>query len=256
MSGIQDAPDRTEIPLDGIGVTELVYPVTVPARDGAPQTTAAAFSLNIAMGKEARGAHMSRFVEILDGDPRLLSAAGLRTLLTDLVAAHEARAARAEIDFTFFVHRSAPVSGAGSLLACPVTMEASLGDDFDLVTTVVVPVMTVCPCSKEATGGPAHSQRGHVAVSIRTEGRVWIEEIVELVEDCASAPVYPLLKGDDERSVIEDAHEDPVLVEDLVRRTAERLDSDVRVSWYRVEAENLDSVHDHNLSACVERPLS
>jgi GTP cyclohydrolase I len=105
----------------------------------------------------------------------------------------------------------------------------------------------------EATGGPTHSQRGHVAVSVRVDGHMWIEELVELIEDSASGPVFALMKGDDERSVIEAAYENPVFVEDLARNAAERLDSDVRVHWYRVEAENLESVHDHNAYACVER---
>ena len=253
MAGIQDARDETEIPLDGVGITDLLYPVKIPAREGPDQTTVAAFELSVKLGNDARGAHMSRFVEVLDGHPRELSPAGVESLLSELKHAHGAALATADIDFAFCVPREAPISGAKSLMACPVSLEATLGDTFDLVTTAVVPIMTVCPCSQEATGGPAHSQRGHVAVSVRVDGTIWIEDIAELVEECASGPVYPLLKGDDERSIIEDAHRSPVLVEDLVRRVAERLDSDVRVYWYRVEAENLDSVHDHNLRAHVER---
>jgi len=253
VPSIQDARDEIEIPLDGMGVTGLVYPVTIPAREGPSQTTAGVFDLTVRLGRETRGAHMSRFVEVLDSHPREVSPDAVRGLLERLREAHEATEASAGIEFTFFVRRTAPVSAAGSLLACPVDLEATLAESFDLVTTVVAPVMTVCPCSKEATGGPAHSQRGHVAVSVRIDGAMWLEELVELAEECASAPVFPLIKGDDERAIIERAHSDPVLVEDLVRRAAERLDSDVRVYWYRVEAENQDSVHDHNLRAHVER---
>jgi GTP cyclohydrolase I len=241
------------MPLDDVGITDLVYPVTVPAREGAPQTTAATIGLFIVLGTGTRGAHMSRFIQILDEHPRELTPAGIRDLLTRVRDAHAAQEAGIEIECDFFVPRKAPVSGAKSLMACPVTVEASLGEEFDFVLTVEVPVMTVCPCSQEARGGPAHSQRGYVSVSLRFDGRFWIEEVAELVEDGASAPIFPLLKSVDERSLLDSAHRTPVLVEDLVRNVAERLDSDVRVHWYSVEAENLDSVHDHNVYAHIER---
>jgi GTP cyclohydrolase IB len=253
MPGIQDSRDDREIPLDEVGVTGLVYPAAIPSRDGARQTTATTFGLFVALTPSTRGAHMSRFVEVLDRGPRELSARGIEALLGRIRDAHDAESVRLEADATYFVPKKAPLSGAASLMACDVRVEASLGLDYDFVLTAVVPVMTVCPCSMEATGGPAHSQRGHVSVSARVQGELCIEEIVELVEDSASGPIYPLLKGDDERAIIEAAYEAPLLVEDLVRNVAERLDSDVRIIWYEVEAENLDSVHDHNLYASVER---
>ncbi len=253
MPNIQDSLDDREIPLDRVGVTDLVYPVTLPERGGGSQTTEANIGLFVELGHEARGAHMSRFVETLERHPRELTPGGIESLLSELRTALGTQTASAEIECTFFVERRAPVSGARSLMACPLSYEAALGESFDLTLSVEVPVMTVCPCSKEATGGPAHSQRGHVAVAVRAHGRVWVEDVAELVEDCASAPIFPLLKGDDEKSVIGSAHDKPVFVEDLVRNVAERLDSDVRIHWYRVEASNLDSVHDHNLYACAER---
>jgi len=186
-------------------------------------------------------------------EPLDLSAEGLEAALRRLRDATGGASAHAEVECTLFVEREAPASGSRSLLACPTIFEASLEDEFDLVRTIEVPVMTVCPCSKEASGDRAHSQRGHVAVSFRVQGRMWLEEVVELVDASASAPVYPLLKGDDERTIIERAHDNPLFVEDLVRNVAERLDSDVRIIWYTVEAENLDSVHDHNVFAMTER---
>ncbi len=253
MSRIQDSHDDREIALDRVGITDLVYPVSVPDSRGGTQTTEATIGLFVGLPPAARGAHMSRFVEILDAHRDPMTAERVELLLEELRRALGATSAHVEFAFTFFVPKSAPVSASTSLLACPASYAASLEDSFDFVLTVEVPVVTVCPCSIEATGGPAHSQRGYVTVSVRVNGRVWIEELVQLVEDSASAPIYPLMKGDDERAVIEAAHESPVFVEDLVRNVAEKLDSDVRIYWYRVEAENLESVHDHNVYACVER---
>lgn len=253
MTAIQDSYDDREIALDRVGITEYVHPVAIPVREEGHQTTEGTIALFVDLGPDARGAHMSRFVEVLGTEPLELSVEGLEAALESLKGAMGGASARAEVECTLFVEREAPASGSRSLLACPTVFEATLDDKFDLVRTIEVPVMTVCPCSKEASGDRAHSQRGHVAVSLRVQGRMWLEEVVDLVDASAGAPVYPLLKGDDERAVIERAHDNPLFVEDLVRNVAERLDSDVRIIWYTVEAENLDSVHDHNVFAMTER---
>ena len=253
MPNIQDSHDDREIPLDRVGVTDLVYPVTVPDRALGSREATATVNLFVGLPQESRGAHMSRLVEVFHGHEGPLTPENTEKLLTDLKEVLGAPSAHVDLSYTAFVERKAPVSGAASLLACPVNIEATLDETFDLVLTVEAPVFSVCPCSKQATGGAAHSQRGHVAVSVRYDGRFWVEELVDIIEDGGSGPVFPLLKADDERAVIERAHENPVFVEDLVRNVAERLDSDVRVRWYRVEAENLDSVHDHNAYALVER---
>jgi GTP cyclohydrolase I len=254
MANIQDSRDDREIPLDRVGVTDLVYPITVPDRAKGTQEAVATVGIFVELAQESRGVHMSRLVEIFDGyRGTTLTAESLEALLTDLREAVGAPTASLELEFTYFAERVAPISGAASLLGVPVAVEATMDDSFEMTLTVEAPVLSVCPCSMEATGGPAHSQRGHVAVSVRIDGRMWVEELVEIVEDSGSGPVFALLKGEDERAVIEEAYEHPVFVEDLARNVAERLDSDVRVRWYRVEAENLESVHDHNAYACVER---
>jgi len=253
MANIQDSRDDREIPLDRVGVTGLSYPVTVPDRTNGTQATVATVALLVELREESRGVHMSRLLEVFHEERDSMTAEHIEALLAKLKQAAGAPSAHIDLEYTYFIERRASESGATSLLGVPVLIEASLGDSFDLVLTAETPVMSVCPCSMDATGGPAHSQRGHVAVSVRYDGHVWVDELVEIVEDSASGPVLPLMKGEDERRVIEQAYEQPVFVEDLVRNVAERLDSDVRVHWYRIEAENLESVHAHNAYACVER---
>lgn len=253
MESVQDTRDDRNISLDRVGVRDLVYPVALPQRDGGSRTTVAKIGLYVALPSDARGTHMSRFVETFEQHRDGLSPDSLRALLGKLKRDLGAESAHMEAEFTCFIEKTAPLSGSTSLMACPAGFEASLSDSFDFTMMVTVPVMTVCPCSKEATGGAAHSQRGHVSVAVRYNGRMWIDELVDLVEACASSPVYPLLKNEDERSIIERAHRRPAFVEDVARGVAERLNSDVRVFWYRVEAQNMDSIHDHNLYASVER---
>ncbi len=252
MTSIQDRRDGRDIGLDRVGVTGLMRPVQAPVKGGGTQTVEGRFNLFVSLGPVARGVHMSRFARVLSDFAELLAPSGMKHLLDTLKKELGSESAFVEVEFTFFAHKEAPVSGAKSLMPCPAMISASLEDEFDFALTVEVPVMTVCPCSQEATGGAGHSQRGHVTISVRFDGHVDLEELIEIAESCASAPVYPLLTGDDERVVVDTAMDNPVFVEDLVRGVAERLDSDVRIHWYRVEAENLESVSDHNVYASLE----
>jgi GTP cyclohydrolase I len=256
LTSIQDGRDDRQIPLDRVGVTDLAYPITVPDGSGG-RTADGTVGLFVGLGQDSRGVHMSRLIEVLHRRRgTVLDRRGVFELLADLRDTLQAPSAFVEFAYTEFVTRRAPRSDAESLLACDVFVQASVTEaepEPDYSMTVQAPVLSVCPCSMEATGGAAHSQRGHVSVSIRFDGRVRVEELLWMIDDSASGPVLPLLKAEDERSIIETAHERPVFVEDLARNLAERLDSDVRIYWYRIEAENLESVHGHNAYASVER---
>ena len=253
MRSIQDREEKRGIALERVGVTDVVRPILVRPPGGDAQTATATVALFVGLDASKRGAHMSRFLEILQKHAEPSTPDGARALLEDLRESLGARTAAFELDFVYFVSSTAPISRRTSPMACRTTVEAALDDDLDYVLTVEAPVMTVCPCSSETTGMTGHSQRGHVAVSVRYRGELTIEELVQTIEDSASSPVYPLSKRDDERAIIERAAQAPALVEDLARNVAERLDSDVRITWYRVEAKNLESIHDHNVYACVER---
>jgi len=258
VTRIQDRADERGIALDRVGITGLRYPLRAPLRGGGEVRTDAVVALWVDLAADERAAHMSRFVATLHAHREaVLSAAAIGRLLEALRSDHGARAAHLEIEHPFYIDKRAPETDAASVLACDVMYAASLDDDgLDCTLTVRVPVLSVCPCSMETTGSASHSQRGYVTVAVRVQGRVWVEELVELVERSASAPVYPLLQSGDERTLLERAHDRPVLVEDLTRNIAERLDSDVRILWYRVEARNLDSVHAHDAAASVTRTPS
>jgi len=255
MTSLQDMSDDRGIPLDRVGVTGLVQMVTEATHQG-ERTAPARFDLSVALPGDARGVHLSRFARVLSQETVKVSPAGLRSLLERLRAGLEATEAFAEVEYDLLVSKKAPVSGRESLMACPVHIAASLGEDYSYSLGVTVPVMTVCPCSQEATDGTGHSQRTRVEIAVAFDGRVLPHELVELAESCASAPVYPLLTGEDEQHVIESAALRPVFVEDVVRGIAERLEADVRIGWYRVEAESLESVSPHNVYASVERAIA
>jgi GTP cyclohydrolase IB len=167
----------------------------------------------------------------------------------------EAECAHLTMEFPYFLEKRAPVSGETSLMDYSIRFEAtSEGGRMDFVCTVVVPVTTLCPCSKAISERGAHNQRGYVTLAVRFGGRpVWIEDLVRVVEDSASCEVFSLLKRPDEKFVTERAFDNPVFVEDLVRNVALRLNLNPDIAWYRVEAENLESIHNHSAFAVVER---
>ena len=261
MQDVQGLPDDREIPLDQVGVSGLQHPIVVLDRAAEKQRTIARVSMSVALPREQKGTHMSRFVEVLNDHHGEITMRTMPAILADLRARLDATSARIELSFPYFLERIAPVSGARALMDYETTFigTSDAGHD-DFILVVRVPVTSLCPCSKAISDYGAHNQRGYLTLSVRAyptdaEGRpqlVWIEELVSLAESCASAPVYPLLKRADEKYVTEQAYENPVFVEDMVRGAAQRLQDDPRIAWFRVHAENQESIHNHSAFAQVE----
>ncbi len=187
----------------------------------------------------------------------------LPAILKELKDRLEAESARVEVTFAYFIERSAPVSGMTALMdyECTFIGEANGGRD-DFVLSVKVPVTSLCPCSKTISDYGAHNQRGYITIEIRGVRKedgspelVWIEELIDVAEKSASAPVYPLLKREDERHVTMQAYDNPVFVEDMVRGVAAQLQTHTRVQWFRVKAVNHESIHNHAAFAVVEKHL-
>ncbi|MBS1789686.1 MAG: GTP cyclohydrolase I FolE2 [Acidobacteria bacterium] len=261
MDDVQNFQDDRSIPIDQVGVSELRYPIVVLDRDQGKQHTVARLKMSVNLPHHFKGAHMSRFLEVLNEHHGDVTMHTLPAILHALRERLEAESARIEISFPYFLERSAPVSKAKGLMDynCTFVGEVNGGND-DFIIGVQVPVTTLCPCSKKISDYGAHNQRGYVNIEIRSARSesgnpemIWIEELIDIAERSASAPVYPLLKRADERHVTMQAYDNPVFVEDLVRNVAVRLQNDKRVAWFRVNVENHESIHNHNVFASIER---
>jgi GTP cyclohydrolase I len=203
---------------------------------------------------------MSRFIEVLNCHRGEVTMRTLPLILSELKARLDAESAHMEVAFPYFVERTAPVSGSTALMdyECTFTGEVN-GGKQDFVLSVRVPVTSLCPCSKAISDYGAHNQRGQVTIEVRSRSTeeglpalVWIEELIEVAESSASAPVYALLKRQDERHVTMQAYDNPVFVEDLVRNVAMKLQADDRINWFRVHVLNQESIHNHNAFAEIE----
>jgi GTP cyclohydrolase IB len=249
---VQNHRDDRGIEIEQVGVSNLQYPITVLDRAEEKQSTIAMLALSVGLPHDAKGTHMSRFIEVLELHRGELTIRTIPKVLVDLKNRLDAESARIEVSFPYFLERTAPVSGVKALMDyhCTFTGEVN-GDKEDFVLGVKVPVTSLCPCSKLISDYGAHNQRGYLSIRTRSDDLVWIEELIEVAESAASAPVYALLKRADERHVTMRAYDNPVFVEDMVRNVAVTLRKDRRVTWFCVRADNHESIHNHNAFAQV-----
>lgn len=250
----QNERDHRELRIDKVGVRGLRFPIQVRDKAKTLQNTVATISMCVDLPKEFKGTHMSRFIEVLNAHGNVVHVENIPDILYAMQSRLKSATSHLTMEFPFFLEKQAPVSGLTGLMDYGVRFEASAtGKEIDFVLCVKTPVTTLCPCSKAISRYGAHNQRGEVTVQIRSKTIVWIEDVIALVESSASSELYSLLKREDEKSVTEKAYENPVFVEDLVRNVAVKLNSHPEVTWYRVEAENYESIHNHNAYACIEK---
>jgi GTP cyclohydrolase I len=254
MHDKQSEPDYRELRINKVGVRELRFPIQIRDKARSSQNTIATIGMYVDLPKEFKGTHMSRFIEVLNSHGHIVHVENITDILRAMQEKLKASAAHLEVEFPFFLSKKAPVSGMESVMDYTAKFDANaIGRKIDFVLTVKVGVTTLCPCSKAISRFGAHNQRGLVTVQVRSRKVIWIEDLIAMVESSSSSELYSLLKRQDEKAVTERAYENPVFVEDLVRNVAVKLNAHPDVSWYMVEAENFESIHNHNAYASIEK---
>jgi GTP cyclohydrolase I len=250
----QSERDHRELPIDKVGVRGLRFPIQIRDKAHSLQNTVATVGLFVDLPKEFKGTHMSRFIEVLNAHGNIVHVENITDILYAMQKKLNAATSHLEMEFPFFLEKNAPVSGMTSVMDYTARFDATAtGKEIDFVLTVKANVTTLCPCSKAISRHGAHNQRGEVTVRIRSTKAIWIEDLIAIIESSASSELYSLLKRQDEKAVTERAYENPVFVEDLVRNVALKLKAHRDVTWYKVEAENFESIHNHNAYACIEQ---
>lgn len=255
MIDIQKQPDYRNIPIDQVGIKNLKYPVRVRDRSNGTQHTVASINMYVDLPHHSKGTHMSRFVELLHSfrNDLELSLTTLSQILDEMKSILGAKSSHVDISFPYFIEKKAPVSGSPGLVnyVCRFLGTSGEDDEIDLVSEVVVPITSLCPCSKEISIHGAHNQRGEVRLLTRFRKFIWIEDMIELVERAASCEVYSVLKRVDEKYVTERAYNNPKFVEDIVRDIAMALNEDDNITWFELSAENFESIHNHSAYAYI-----
>jgi GTP cyclohydrolase I len=255
LRDIHSQRDRRGLALDRAGVKGLRYPICVLDRARGLQHTVAEIDMTVSVPHKRKGAHMSRFVELLNRHRREIDIRKFRSLCAELRKDHDAEAAQVEVRFPYFIEKKAPVTGARGLVDYACTFGASVsGKGHDLWVAVEVPVTSLCPCSKAISDRGAHNQRSLVSVRVWFAKFFWIEDLIALIEASASSELYALLKRPDEKFVTERAYQRPRFVEDLVREVGMRLGADANFTRWEVEAESFESIHAHNAYAALAGP--
>ena len=250
----QSERDYRELRIDKVGVRGLRFPVQIRDKAHSLQNTVATIGMFVDLPKEFKGTHMSRFIEVLNAHGSVVHVENITDILYAMQKKLHAATSHLEMEFPFFLVKKAPVSGMESVMDYTARFDAAAcGEEIDFVLTVRAKVTTLCPCSKAISAYGAHNQRGEVTVQIRSDKAIWIEDLIAIIESSASSELFALLKRQDEKAVTERAYENPVFVEDLVRNVAQKLNAHPQVTWYKVEAENHESIHNHNAYASIEK---
>jgi GTP cyclohydrolase IB len=254
IADVQRRADSRRLPINKVGIKDIFHPVRVRDRTGADQHTIASFNMYVALPHDFKGTHMSRFVEVLHAHEREISVESFRQMLGEMTQRLDATSGHIEMEFPYFVLKSAPVSGVESLMNYTARLIGEIdAGRIDAWVRVVVPVTSLCPCSRDISERGAHNQRSHITITARAGEQLWIEELIDIAEQEASCEVFGILKRPDEKHVTERAYDNPKFVEDIVRDVAVRLDRDDRIRAYVVEAENFESIHNHSAYALIER---
>ncbi len=250
----QSSADTRAIPIDRVGIKDILHPMQFVDRSGVPQSTVARLTMTVNLPPDVKGTHMSRFVHVLQDHTQALSLRDFQSLLREMATRLQTEQGAIDMTFPFFVNKAAPVSGVRSYLDYQVRLSGRINrGETHLTAAVTIPVTSLCPCSKSISDYGAHNQRSHITISVTMNQPVWIEELIELAEKQASCELYGLLKRPDEKYVTERAYDNPKFVEDMVRDLAVQLNADDRIRAYKVESENFESIHNHSAYACIEK---
>ncbi len=255
MKDIQNQLDNRKIVIDKVGIKDVKYPITVLDRANGFQNTIASVNMYVELPHQFRGTHMSRFIAILNEHRGEITMRNIGTILDDMMKRLDAEAAHLEIEFPYFIEKTAPISKEKSLLCYTCRFLASMNDIEDFILEVQVPVITLCPCSKEISDYGAHNQRSLVVLQVRFKEFLWIEDLISLIESCASGEIFALLEPEDEKYIIEHTYNNPRFVEDVVREIVIKLEKDTNIIWYYVSSENFESIHNHSAYALVEKKV-
>jgi len=250
----QNTKDIRNIVINQVGIKDILHPINFVNRDSESHPTIANFTMTVRLPENVKGTHMSRFIEILNDGECSFGIDTFMNLVQRVADKLDSSDAQIIVDFPFFRNKKAPSSGVESLLDYKVILTGSIvNGEPELTLKVVVPVTSLCPCSKSISKYGAHNQRSHITIEAKAaKGEtIYLEDLIDLAEEKASSELYAILKRDDEKVVTERAYENPAFVEDIVRDIAVELNANKKVNFYCLESENFESIHNHSAYALI-----
>ena len=250
MKDIQNLKDERNVDIQKVGIKHLELPLIIQRKNNSNQVVCARAKVNVSLPKDYKGTHMSRFVEVLtEWRNKNLLGVDIKGCLEEIIHRQEAKSGELEFKFTYFIDKLSPVTKLSSPMSYECIFKGRIENgDYKFILGTEVPVTTLCPCSKEISENGAHNQRAfiRVRVSYDEDKHIWLEDLIDMVEACASCPVYPLLKREDEKFVTEKAYSNPKFVEDVLRDVVVKLRQNKIINDFEVECEAFESIHNHS----------
>lgn len=250
MKDIQNLKDERNVDIQKVGIKHLELPLIIQRKNNSNQVVCARAKVNVSLPKDYKGTHMSRFVEVLtEWRNKNLLGVDIKGCLEEIVRRLDAKSGGLEFKFTYFIDKLSPVTKLSSPMSYECIFKGRIENgDYKFILGTEVPVTTLCPCSKEISENGAHNQRAfiRIRVSYDEDKHIWLEDLIDMVESCASCPIYPLLKRDDEKFVTEKAYSNPKFVEDVLRDVVVKLRQNIIINDFEVECEAFESIHNHS----------
>jgi len=238
--------------IQSVGIKDIQIPVRIREKNGGLQNSVATVSLQASMPGEYRESCVLTFTSVLNKYMDDLSVTNFQDLLAEVKDGLRAESARVEMSFPYFIEKKAPVTATRSLMEYECSFTGEVGTDNDFILSVTVPVTTLCPCSKEISTAGAHNQRAEVTLNVKFKKFIWVEDLIRLIEDSSSCELWALLKRPDEKYVTERAYENPMFVEDVVRKVAVSALDNKQITWFSASVESFESIHKHSAYAYVD----
>ncbi|MCK5069182.1 MAG: GTP cyclohydrolase I FolE2 [Desulfocapsa sp.] len=238
--------------IQSVGIKDIQIPVRIREKNGGLQNSVATVSLQVSVPGKYRESCVPTFTHVLNKYMDDLSVSNFPKLLSEVKNKLSAESARVVMSFPYFIEKKAPVSETRSLMEydCSFTGVVGIGNEF--ILSVIVPITTLCPCSKEISEAGAHNQRAEVTLNVKFKKFIWVEDLIRMIEDCASCELWALLKRPDEKYVTERAYENPMFVEDVVRKVAVSALDNSNITWFSASVESFESIHKHSAYAYVD----
>lgn len=250
MKDVQNLKDTRNVDIQKVGINHLDMPLIIERKNSSNQVVWAEARAAVALPRDYKGTHMSRFVEVFnEWQNKHILGIDIKGCLEKIIENLNAQSGEVKFKFKYFIEKKAPITGLTSQMCYDCSFKGQIVDgEYKFILGVKVPVTTLCPCSKEISDNGAHNQRAIVTVKVSydEDKHIWIEDLVELVESCGSCPVYPLLKREDEKYVTEKAWNNPKFVEDVLRDVVVKLRNHETVNEFEVECEAHESIHNHS----------
>lgn len=255
MKDIQNTHDTRGVEIQKVGVKNVELPLIIQRKDAENQTVWASATATVSLPAHYKGTHMSRFVEVLnDWREKNLLGVDVQGCVTEIVEKLNAKSGYLKFDFKYFIDKKSPITNIKAPLCYDCSFEGFLDnyneddEEYQFFLGVKVPVTTLCPCSKEISNYGAHNQRAIVSVKVCYDENehIWIEDLINMIENCASCDLYSLLKREDEKFVTEHAYNNPKFVEDVLRDVVINLRENIIIDRFEVECESIESIHNHS----------